>query len=134
MKNNLDRILMKNIMKTAFIITVIVGAALYGTRNHLPAKFAAGYVASSVLAVANLFFMKQFVIFFTNGAKKNLWKIIGSVAGLLATVTGIIGLVFFKVGNPFSVIIGFTVVLTIMLAMSVRLFIQYDKESKEKQG
>ena len=82
----------------AFVLiaaTVIVGAALYGTRNHLPAKFTEGYVVSSALAVANLFFMKQFVIFFTNGAKKNLWKIIGSVAGLLATVTGIIGLVFF---------------------------------------
>ncbi len=136
MKNDLDKIFMRNIMKAALVITIIVGAALFSTRNllHLPQRFTEGYVLSSVLAVANLFFMKQFVIFFTSNAKKNLLKIIGSIIGLFATVTGLVCLVRFKIGNPISVLIGFTTILSIMLVTSVCLFKNYDKEMKEKQG
>ncbi len=125
---------MKNIMKTALIITVIVGAALYGTKTHLPAKFTEGYAAGSFLTMGNLFFMKQFVIFFTSGAKKNLLKVLFSIGGLLATVTGLVLVVFFKLGNPMAVVIGFTAVLAIMLVRAAGLFRQYDKELKEKQG
>jgi hypothetical protein len=134
MKNNLDKMFLKNIMKTAFIITVIVGAALYGTKTHLPVKFTEGYVYSSVLTIANLFFMKQFVIFFTSKGNRNLIQGFIAIAGLLGTVTGLVLLVFFKVGNPMAVIIGFTTVLVILLAKSASLFKKYDNEEKEKQG
>jgi hypothetical protein len=134
MKNSLDRLFVKNIIKTAFIITVIAGAALYGAKAYLPEKFTDGYVAGSLLTIANLFFMKQFVIFFTSGAKKNLLKALMSIAGLVGTVAGLAFVVFFKIGNPTAVIIGFTVVLIVMMIGSVSLFKKYDKEMKEKQG
>ncbi|MFA6448641.1 MAG: hypothetical protein WCX65_04165 [bacterium] len=134
MKNSLDRLFVKNIIKTAFIITVIVGAALYGAKAYLPEKFTDGYVVGSFLTIANLFFMKQFVIFFTSGDKKNLLKALMTIAGLIGTVVGLAFVVFFKIGNPMAVIIGFTVVLIVMMVGSVSLFKQYDKEMKEKQG
>jgi hypothetical protein len=134
MRNNLDRKFVKNIIKAALIITVIVGAALYGAKTYFPEKFAEGYVAGSVLTIANLFFMEQFVIFFTSAKKRNYLMGLIAIAGLLGTITGLVGVVFFKVGNPIAVVTGFTLVLAIMVVKSVSLFKQYDKETKEKQG
>ena len=135
MKNDLDKVFMKRIMKAALAITVFVGAALFGLKNHvhLPVKFAEGYVSGSVLTIANLFFMKQFVIFFTSEAKKGILKALLFVAGLLATVAGLCCVVAYKIGDPAAVVIGFTVILGVMLVNSYSLFKQYDNEPKEKQ-
>jgi hypothetical protein len=122
-------------MKSAFVITLIVGAVLFAAKNllHLPERFPEGYVASSVLAMANLFFVKEIVIFFTSEAKKGILKVLLFIAGLLATVAGLCCVVAYKIGDPAAVVIGFTVILGVMLVNSYSLFKKYDNEPKEKQ-
>ena len=131
MKNDLDKIFMQRIMKAALAITIVVGAILFGTKTylHIPAKFAEGYITGSVLTVANVFFMKQFVIFFTSAAKRNPLRIALCIAGLLATVAGILASAYLL--NPVGVTVGFTVILGVMLVVGMGMIKHFDQETKD---
>ncbi len=111
---------MHHIIKTSLVITVIVGASMYIAKTHLPQKFAQGYVISSILTIANFFFLNKLVIYFTNAERKPI-RIFFAFFGMTVTIGGLAGLAYLQVCNPVSIVVGFSAVLGILLVQSYKL-------------
>ncbi|HOO55405.1 MAG TPA: hypothetical protein PLN69_01200 [bacterium] len=121
MKNNLDKLLVRNIMVTVLGLTVVLEAVFVILRARIPGYFAENFFAGVVLGAVNLYFITHFVNFFTRRADRKLRSLALSFLAVCAIITGLFLLQKYGYGNMIAATAGFTEVLAVMVYQGIRI-------------
>lgn len=113
---SLDKALLRIIIACACLLVPAGAAAFYLLRSSLPDKFAQGYVAGSVLGLANMYFLILVVVSVVNAAGVRAGPVVAGLLGVNATVFGMLFVAWKHWVGTLGIAAGFTLSLVVVVA------------------
>jgi hypothetical protein len=122
MENNIDKSFFRNIIGTVLGLSFLMGIVALGYRGHLTARLAGGFLSGEVLGMINLYFIANFVNFFTSeGGKRKIKKLAMVAAALLLALAAMSVMLMRGMLDGRALLVGFTLILMVMLIVGLKV-------------